>query len=546
MKVCSGCGSEIKDEAKFCPYCGQKQEEAPAEVTSDVEDKAQEEFETVYEDVKETAKKHEAAAKPMMEADDDAFETVYEEAGEEFETVYEAAKPKKPRSGRPAPAAEEDFDYAEEEEYAPRAPRTAPQFDFKAAIDKCYHVLTGNDGSPKIWQLCVCGVSVLAAILFLISACIGSAFSLAGIPASLFLGYFALKKPRFNTVGMLIPILLFALMLVSMGATTHGMIDVSYDAETNDSMSNREYQDASAEHAERFTDTEALQEKSDKMYDKYDSYTDYMVDFVGDTLFAGLKADMMIFRVLFFLMCVAYVLVLTGKFRNVNASMYTILAMSAACMVYYVIKMFGSYGGGMVLHYLAAFFFMACWCAFVFCSDKMSENKKTRVMHRFFGLTATPYQLTGVTMAVQIAAFVIAGVLALVAVYILVLTILVLANLAEEDLAIYFVRYALNSLTHIAMFICGAFMAFRLAQKISHRDDSFLKHYLILGCYCVGMVFMVCSTPVISGWGLLGLTAAAFALVAGSAIFLAKSSGIYDYFGNDKYVTQCSLLKWLR
>ena len=94
-------------------------------------------------------------------------------------------------------------------------------------INKYYQILTGKDDTPCLWQLGIVCACLLCSILFLISAFLGSVFSLIGIPACLVFGYFTLKKPKFNSVAMLIPILLFALMLTSMSSSFHGFMDAS-------------------------------------------------------------------------------------------------------------------------------------------------------------------------------------------------------------------------------------------------------------------------------------------------------------------------------
>ena len=146
----------------------------------------------------------------------------------------------------------------------------------------------------------------------------------------------------------------------------------------------------------------------------------------------------------------------------------------------------------------------------------------------------------------RIVALAMAGLLVLLSLYVLVLSIVDSVDMAGDTAADnYIFRYILITLFQLAALLGGGFMYWRLAVKLEKRDDSFLKHYLILGFYSVGLLFMLCSTPMISGWGLVGLTLAGLVVFAAGAAYLGRCDQISDHFGSDSYLTQCTLLKKL-
>ena len=145
----------------------------------------------------------------------------------------------------------------------------------------------------------------------------------------------------------------------------------------------------------------------------------------------------------------------------------------------------------------------------------------------------------------RIAAQALAGMFAFLCMYVLIFSIITTTRMGKTGLDSYILRYILITLFQLTLLLGNGFMYWRLAQKLEKRDDSFLKHYLILGLQSVGLVFIFCSTPMISGWGLFGLALAALALFTAGAVYLGRSKEMFDYFGNDQYRAQCILLKKL-
>ena len=503
MKTCAHCGREIEDDVKLCPFCGKTQE-------------------TEEEPVEEVAEK-------LTQEAEETFETAAD--AEEYEEV----------------AYDEEGEFTDESESA--APFRAPNLNIRETLNKLYTRITGKDDEPQFWQLGVGCASLLGALLFLISACLGSVFSLLGVAACLFFGYFALKKPKFNSVAMLVPILLFAFALTSMAGSYHGILDITVDAARSMESLQEDYR------ASKITNDEYRAER-DKMQESVLSASEnYLERFAGseeelddDMIDEPATADVVIFRILVYAMVGIYLFAQLGRLRSTEISMYSMLLISGASAVYYFIRMFASEGGGMVLFYLASFLFMGAWAVFVYFSEKMSENKKSRVLYRFFRITpASPKKQEGIISISRIAALVIAGVLALLSVYVIVLLFVTTIKLGDYDeMSGYIFRYVLITLFQLALMLGAGFMWYRLSQKIVARDDSFLKHYLILGFITVGIVFVLCSTPAISGWGLVGIAALALAILLCGAVCLARSAQVYEYFGNEKYITQCGLLKKLR
>ena len=485
MKLCIHCGQELEDDAVVCSHCGQAQE---------------------------------------SEAEDDSYEEISESEQEEQTDEF----------------IQEDEEFDDFEDSGRK--KSKPQVNIMDTINRYYQILTGKDDTPHLWQLGIVCACILGAILFMISACLGSVFSLIGIPACLIFGYFTLKKPKFNAVAMLVPILLFALMLTSMAGSFHGFMD-----------SSMHYTSAaqSAGNEEQLKLANKVMAVFGNYFARFSSADDYSeIRALGTDSQAAMNTPVntgaVIFRILVYAMAAIYLLAQLGKLRSVVISTYSMVVISAACAIYYFIRMFVSIGGGMVLFNLAAFLFMAAWGVFVFFSEKMSENKKSRVLHRFFRVTpAAPRQMGKTVSVLRIVSLALAGVLALVGVYVLVISIVTIVRMGKNDGGEYIFRYILITLFQLCLLLGGGFMYWHLAMKLEKRDDSFLKHYLILGLYSVCLVFVLCSTPVISGWGLVGLTALALALYTAGAVYLARSNEIKEYYVSDKYITQCTLLKKL-
>ena len=471
MKLCTQCGQELEDDVLVCHFCGQEQK-AP----SDEEDPAE-----------------------THEADEEAFKDVSSE--------------------------EDEF-----EEFKSENRRARLQIDLMAAAVKVYRLLTGKEDEPHLWQIGIACASALGAVFFLISAFLGTVFSLPGVPACLIFGYFALKKPKFNSVAMLIPILLFALMLSSMSASFHGFMDASLRSP-----------EAAAAITENYFDRFGSVDSISKMA------RSEQAEAVLDTLEVPIHTGAVLFRLFVYTIAAIYLFAQLGKLRSVVISTYSMVTLSAACAVYHFIRMFFSIGGGMVLFNLAASLFMAAWTVFVFFSEKMSQNRKSRVLHRFFRITPASDAPMNKTVSVcRIIALALAGLLVLLSLYVLVLSIVGIVDTAGDTTADnYIFRYILITLFQLAALLGDGFMYWRLGVKLEKCDDSFLKHYLILGFYSVGLLFMLCSTPMISGWGLFCLTLAGLVVFAAGTLYLSRCDQIYDYFGSDSYITQCTLLKKL-
>ena len=518
MKLCANCGQELEDEAKICPNCGQKQDDAEP-LDSEISD-AVEEAEEQYE------------------------ESGYEE--DEFQDTDDFADEK---SATKFSILTKVIAFYQRLNIMEKVNKFYQKLNLMEKIDKLYQKITGKDDVPQLWQLGVGGACALGALLFLISAICGSVFSLIGIPASLTFGYFTLKKPKFNSVAMLIPILLFALMFTGMSASFHGFMDVTADTMRSLTSLEEDYRDSEITRDEYRNEQTDLQERfvgaSENYVGRFATLSKMDDD---DVIDVPAKADVVIFRILIYAMVAIYLFAQLGRLRSTEISMYSMLLISAVTAVYYFVRMFLSNGGGMVLFYLSAFLFMAAWAAFVFFSEKMEENKKSRVLHRLFRVTpAAPSQQNQAIAVSRIAALALAGILALLSVYIIVLLFVTTLKLGDfDETSGYIFRYILITLFQLAALLGGAYMFWRFALKLEKRDDSFLKHYLILGFYTVGLVFVLCSTPVISGWGLFFITLAATAVMLAGAAYLAKSSQVYEYFGSDKYLTQCTVLKKLR
>ena len=573
MKVCVYCGHELADDAKVCPACGKEVVEEIGEVVEDAVEEVEDVVEDVVDEVEDVTEEAEEVYEDAVKEAKDAYEDVADEVEEVYEDAVEEVED----------AVEEVEDVVEEvddgfEEVKKSAAGAAAGAAIMDAATKCYRFITRKDDEPQIWQLGVSIACVLAAIFFLISTICGAIYALPGIPAALLFGYFMLKKPKFNAVCMLIPILLFALTCVSIGANFNGYVDVSADTlrdaeaignnKENDisklnkrfKISDGDYWNLDSDQREKFLkEREKINEKYENKYEALTKRAENVeevfvhriasenADISEATVTQPIHADVIIFRIFTYAIAALYILALLGILKNGAITMYAILGLSGASSLYYFIRMFTVAGGGPVLYYLAAFFFMGGFAAFIFFSEKMAENRKSRMLSRLIKVTpsnAKPHTdhafdtLGGGLLAARIAALAIGGILALLGVYVIVLMFVTLADMETCKFG-----YILIAIMQVIVLAGGAYMSYLLSEKIAKRDDSFLKHYFVTAALYVAILFMLLSTPVIGGWGVFGLTVAALALVCLGAMYFIRSKRVYVYFDTDKYLTQCTLTK---
>ncbi len=537
MKICAYCGHKLSDDELVCPECGN-----PVE--------AQEEE---AEELAELAEEPEQAAKPERKA---------------------APRRAKPRA----------FD--SDDEKAAFDPFEAPKAAIAGFVGKGVSFISGKAEAPAAWQTAVAALSVLGAIFFIIAACCGAVQAIAGVAASLTMGFLCLRKPRFNAVGMLIPILLFAVVCLSLAGTFHGYLDyMSKEKRSTESMEekieelSKKYGEGKINYDEYRIKSNQAQKESEEVsanmtdaglaaFKRYDTnYTLNVLDLKSLTKLTKLyegegnpedlvsnnvgNVPAIIFRVFVYAMAAIYALALYGVLRSVTLTAYAELGLSAACGVFGVVKLLGAYSTGGRLFWLGAFVFMLCWFVFTLKSDKTSAFKRNRALHRLLHINPAPAKnyeeshpydnLGGALMVARVLAYVLAGILAALGLYIIVLIFITLGH--KDWTGGYSFWYVVVSLFQSALLLGTAYLGFLLGQKIALRDDSFLRHYNIFAVCCVCMAFMLCSAPIIPGWALLVITVGSLALFAAGTFYFVRSKRVYVYMDTNRYITQSSLTK---
>ncbi len=529
MKLCPYCGQEMNDEEQQCPACGKRVgTEEPLYIEPD--ENAQSESAGEYDEPGDMPR-------PV---------------GRVRPETRRADAERRVRRMSPPPAEE-----GEAESYDPFS-------GAKAFLgSKCASVIGYVSGKNQVkgWQIAVACLGVVSAIVFIVAACLGGIYALAGVPAALTLSYFILKKPKFNAVCMLIPLLVFMLCSLSMSASFHGAMD--YSAKVSDiagemtELRQRYYDNlidytaykaAEAEFNSKY-DMDALNDSGEDMSDTLSSRYGVMEE--------PAEADTVIFRVILIAMTAAYLLSLLGVIRKTAVTTYIMLGAGAAEAVYFLIKLLSVYADGYKVYYLAALLFMLAVLIFVVQSDKTEQMRKSRALYRLLHITdgdpkedegSHPYDtMGGGVLAAHIASYVIAGALCLLGVYVIILMIVTLSRLSDIDFGGgYKFWYVMISLFQSALLFCASYIAYMLAGKIARRDDSFLKHWHILAFICLSFVFILCSTPIISNWGLVAICAGAFVVLALPTLYFVRSKRVYVYMDTNKYLLQSVFTKKLQ